>query len=149
VVPAEVLFVGEAPGKTEDVMGKPFVGRAGKLLDYWIEYAKTKIDFTYCISNLVACRPTDRMGGENRVPTAEEINNCAPRLQELYDMCKPRVLVFLGQTAKAECRLPHKILVHEIGLIHPAACLRQGGQAAETSNDARSRLAKELWSALA
>jgi len=86
----DILFVGEAPGRDEDLLGKPFVGKAGKLLDKWIEEAELT---NYAITNIVKCRPPN-----NRKPLKSEINACLPHLiKQLRDM-NPKLIVALGAT---------------------------------------------------
>jgi len=86
----DILFVGEAPGRDEDLLGKPFVGKAGKLLDKWIEEAELT---NYAITNTVKCRPPN-----NRKPLKSEINACLPHLiKQLRDM-NPKLIVALGAT---------------------------------------------------
>ena len=87
----DILFVGEAPGRDEDLYGKPFVGKAGKLLDKWIEAAELT---NYAIVNIVKCRPPN-----NRKPLKSEINACLPHLiKQLHDM-NPKLIVALGATS--------------------------------------------------
>src|SRR3990167_7599455 len=79
-LPCDVLFIGEGPGKSEDVLGEPFVGISGRILDSWIAEVISKTTLRWAVTNIVACRPTDRLGGPNRAPTKEEICNCESRL---------------------------------------------------------------------
>lgn len=90
---ARLAFVGEAPGKDEDLQGKPFVGRAGQLLTKMIEAMGLKRDDVY-ICNLIKCRPP-----ENRDPEADEVLACEPFLKEQLDIIKPTVIVGLGRHA--------------------------------------------------
>lgn len=93
----DVLFVGEAPGKDEDLKGKPFVGRAGKVLDKWIEEAELK---NYAIVNIVKCRPPN-----NRKPNPSEIRACLPYLVKQINDMKPKIIVSLGS-------VPSSVLVN-------------------------------------
>lgn len=89
----DVLLIGEAPGKEEDLAGKPFVGKAGRLLDKWIEEAELT---NYAIINIVKCRPPN-----NRKPLKSEINACLPHLiRQLHDM-NPKLIVALGATSSS------------------------------------------------
>jgi uracil-DNA glycosylase family 4 len=134
-LPCNILFIGEAPGKTEDMLGEPFVGRSGKLLDTWMEAAMGVSKFTYAIANLVLCRPCDKIGGPNRMPNPGEVSNCQPRLMTFVaDIAKPRVIVTLGRTA--EMFLPRELTTRRLHLAHPAWVLRQGG---ENSNENRTQ----------
>jgi DNA polymerase len=88
-----ILFVGEAPGADEDVQGRPFVGRAGQLLDKIIEACGLKREEVF-IANILKCRPPD-----NRDPRPEEIINCLPYLQRQIEILNPEVIVALGAHA--------------------------------------------------
>jgi len=90
---AELMFVGEAPGRDEDIQGRPFVGRAGQLLTKIINAMEFKREDVY-ITNVVKCRPPD-----NRNPHREEIEKCQEYLLEQLEMIKPRVIVTLGKVA--------------------------------------------------
>lgn len=128
-VPAEVLFIGEAPGQSEDVLGYPFVGEAGKILDQIIRAVDMK--FTYAITNVVACAPIDAddtSSGTFRQPKGKEAAQCRPRLLEFIRLASPRIIVTLGQVARKYFpadELPKTIKV--VPLIHPAAVLRMTG----------------------
>ena len=87
------MFVGEAPGRDEDIQGRPFVGRAGQLLTKIIHAMKFKREEVY-ITNIVKCRPP-----ENRNPHKEEIEMCQDYLREQLEMIKPEVIVTLGKVA--------------------------------------------------
>jgi uracil-DNA glycosylase family 4 len=89
---AELLFIGEGPGRDEDIQGRPFVGRAGKLLRKIIAAMTFREDEVY-IANMVKCRPPD-----NRVPHHEEIEACSPYLIRQIELIRPRVIVTLGKT---------------------------------------------------
>lgn len=92
-VEAELMFVGEAPGRDEDIQGKPFVGRAGQLLTKIINAMEFKREDVY-ITNVIKCRPP-----ENRTPYKEEIEKCQDYLLEQLKFVKPRVVVTLGKVA--------------------------------------------------
>ena len=87
---ADLMFVGEGPGRDEDIQGIPFVGRAGKLLTKIIEAMGLKRDDVY-IANVVKCRPP-----ENRNPETDEIETCQPFLFKQIEIIKPKVIVCLG-----------------------------------------------------
>ena len=89
----ELMFVGEAPGRDEDIQGRPFVGRAGQLLTKIIAAMDYKREEVY-ITNIVKCRPP-----ENRTPHADEIEQCKGYLFEQIKMIQPRVIVTLGRVA--------------------------------------------------
>ena len=89
---AKVMFVGEAPGRDEDIEGLPFVGRSGKLLDRMLAAVGLDRSAVY-IANIVPWRPPG-----NRTPTPEEAAICAPFLVRHIDLQQPKVLVLLGGT---------------------------------------------------
>ena len=90
---AEVVFVGEGPGRDEDEQGEPFVGRAGKLLTQMIEAMGLGREDVY-ICNVVKCRPP-----ENRLPEREEIATCSPFLMRQLAVIQPKVICCLGSCA--------------------------------------------------
>lgn len=87
---ADLVFVGEGPGRDEDAQGLPFVGRAGKLLTQMIEAMGLQRKDVY-ICNVVKCRPP-----ENRLPEPDEIKTCSPYLLRQLDAIDPKVIVCLG-----------------------------------------------------
>ncbi|MBN1587211.1 MAG: uracil-DNA glycosylase [Candidatus Omnitrophica bacterium] len=90
---AKLMFIGEGPGAEEDRTGRPFVGRAGQLLDRMIAAMGLSREQVY-IANVVKCRPPN-----NRVPAPEEIISCLPYLWSQIDLIQPEVLCLLGRTA--------------------------------------------------
>ena len=90
---ARLMFIGEGPGETEDATGRPFVGRAGELLDRMIAGMGLRREDVY-IANVVKCRPPD-----NRVPTAQEVATCTPYLHKQIEWIRPQVIVTLGLPA--------------------------------------------------
>ena len=90
---ARLLFVGEAPGRDEDIQGRPFVGRAGKLLTRMIEAMGLERGDIY-IGNILKCRPP-----ENRTPTLSEMGVCLPYILEQTRIIQPEVVCALGATA--------------------------------------------------
>ncbi len=91
---ADLMFVGEGPGRDEDLQGEPFVGRAGQLLTEIITKGmKMKREDVY-IANVVKCRPP-----ENRNPEPDEIAQCLPFLERQIDLVAPKVIVALGKVA--------------------------------------------------
>ncbi len=127
---ADLVFVGEAPGKQEDLLGIPFVGRAGKLLDRILEAINLKRSDIF-ICNVLKCRPPN-----NRDPLAGEIEQCEPYLQTQLEMINPKVIITLGRVAAKtllHLDLPlgqmrnNTYLYHGIDTVvtyHPAALLR-------------------------
>lgn len=137
---ADIMFVGEAPGKNEDAQGKPFVGAAGKFLSEMLGSINLKREDIY-ITNVVKYRPP-----ENRDPGPEEIEACMPWLHEQIKIIEPKIIVTLGRHAM-EHFIPGKKIseVHgqafrrtfpDIGeqvffaLYHPAAALYNGSMRA-------------------
>ena len=95
---AKWLFIGEGPGRNEDLQGEPFVGAAGKLLDNMLAAMGLKRGENAYIANIVKCRPTDE-NGRDRPPSPEEVAACLPYLQRQIALIQPTVLVALGKTA--------------------------------------------------
>lgn len=126
---AEIMFVGEGPGRDEDLSGRPFVGRAGKLLDELIESLPMRREDVY-IANVVKCRPPG-----NRDPERIEVETCSGYLREQIEIIDPLVIVPLGRHAlgwfvsNPRITADHgKIMRHEnrilMPLLHPSAGLR-------------------------
>ena len=90
---ADVMIIGEAPGKNEDESGQPFVGRAGRYLDELLSLAGVSRDEVY-IANVIKCRPPS-----NRDPRAEEIEQCSSYLREQTKIVDPKIIVTLGNFA--------------------------------------------------
>jgi DNA polymerase len=127
---AKVMFVGEGPGREEDLQGKPFVGAAGKLLTRLLISAELRREQVY-ITNIVKCRPPG-----NRAPRADEISACSNYLERQINLIKPRFLcpmgnvalkVFLGKDVSISrvhgkaIQTPEGRLIYP--LYHPAAAL--------------------------
>ena len=90
---ADLMFIGEAPGRDEDLQGKPFVGRAGQLLTDIIKAMTLTRDDVY-IANVIKCRPP-----ENRNPEPDELDECRPYIRRQVDLIQPKVIVTLGRFA--------------------------------------------------
>ncbi len=115
-LPSDVCFIGEAPGVSEDVLGLPFVGPAGKELDRWIlrsglgrgcEWFSTQdMDgetpqaFRLSFANLTGCIPLGEDGRKTEEPAEEAITQCSTRLQEWVALAQPKVIVCVGRLAK-------------------------------------------------
>lgn len=129
-VPSTVLFVGEAPGASEDVLARPFVGPAGRILDTIIERCTERFgSFSWSVTNLVACIPKDH-NMEIDDPSIESIESCRPRLVEWIKLCRPRIVVSLGDFAHKYIKPALKLarLKHEpyrVECVHPAWIVRQ------------------------
>ena len=131
---ARVMLIGEAPGRDEDLQGKPFVGRAGQLLDRML--ASVGLGEEHCyITNVIYWRPPG-----NRTPTPQEVEACAPFLARQIELLNPKMLVLLGGAAAKSIlavsegimRLRGKWLTYRSGgrevptlaTLHPAYLLR-------------------------
>jgi uracil-DNA glycosylase family 4 len=127
---ADVMVVGEAPGQDEDRTGRPFVGRAGKLLDLLLLSSGFSREDVY-VCNVLKCRPP-----QNRNPQPDEVDACSPYLLKQVELVKPRVILAFGAFA-AQTLLGSDISIgklrgrtHEyrgvplVPTYHPAACLR-------------------------
>lgn len=128
---AEVVFIGEAPGKQEDLTGRPFVGAAGKFLDKLLEHAGLKREDVF-ITSIVKFRPPN-----NRDPLPAEKQESWPYLKRQLDVIKPKVVATLGRHSM-EFFIPNKTISEVHGqvvkgknwqimpLFHPAAALYNG-----------------------
>jgi len=130
-LPCEILFVGEAPGISENSIGVPFVGPAGKLLDSQVESACSVFSTIPAIAfvNLVGCIPLDEnTNRKNSEPTANEIEACRPRLEELFKLAKPKLVVCVGDLSwqhATQGNWAAKIKANVVHVKHPAAILRE------------------------
>lgn len=127
---ADLMFVGEAPGEQEDLSGTPFVGRAGQLLDRYLEAVDISRDKVY-IANILKCRPP-----KNRDPLPEEEDACIGYLREQVRLIRPKIIVCLGRIAAMRLIKPNYRITAEHGqwverggfymtaVFHPAALLR-------------------------
>lgn len=107
---ARIVLIGEAPGETEDLEGKPFVGRAGQLLDEFLAEAGISRQEDLYIINTVKCRPP-----ENRVPTDLEKACCSKFLKAQIDIIKPQAIVLCGATAlKSFIELDKKTTISKV-----------------------------------
>ena len=129
----KVVFIGEAPGKNEDETGIPFCGRAGKLLDKFIDYMALKSE-EWAVINTLKCRPP-----ANRTPTKSEIEICRPFLTAQLTLMKPKIIILLGNTAEkayGEALEWGEAKQKEDGtfivkIFHPAALIYQRSREAE------------------
>ena len=90
---SKIMLIGEAPGHDEDIQGKPFVGRSGKLLDKMLNAIELSRDNVY-IANIIPWRPPN-----NRRPTDDEINMCLPMIKKHIEIINPSAILLLGSTA--------------------------------------------------
>ncbi|MBT6069153.1 uracil-DNA glycosylase [Candidatus Peregrinibacteria bacterium] len=134
---ADIMFIGEGPGKNEDLHGQPFIGAAGKFLDELLEGIGLKREDVF-IANVIKCRPPG-----NRDPEPDEVQACYPYLEEQVRLIQPKLIVLLGRHAMYRF-LPNDLKISEIHgqvlrrkgiatemqvylpLYHPAAALYNG-----------------------
>ena len=145
---AEVLFIGEGPGKNEDEQGIPFVGRAGQLLDDMLAMIGLSREKIY-IANMVKCRPP-----ENRDPLNVEQEACIGYLRRQTKLLRPKIIVCLGRISAMKIIDPEFKISRQHGqwferggismmaLYHPAALLRDPRRRPETFEDLKTLQAK-------
>ena len=141
---AEVLFVGEGPGQSEDEQGLPFVGRSGQLLDKYLFAIDLDRASNCYIANIVKCRPP-----QNRDPLPAESEACMPWLREQFRLLRPKIVVCLGRIAaqrmiRADFSVTkeHGTFIEKNGILfmgtfHPAPC--------SVSPRTSRRLSATLW----
>jgi DNA polymerase len=126
-------MIGEAPGRTEDIIGSPFVGPAGKLLDKILDEVRKETKFSYFITNIVACMPLvlKEDSWQLRPPSADEAEACSVRIVQLCRIALPKIILLIGKQAETAFdahysgRIDPSIKVRSI--VHPAYILRKGG----------------------
>jgi DNA polymerase len=140
---SNIMIIGEAPGREEDEVGRPFIGRAGKLLNEFLKSIGLNRDLVFIV-NTIKCRPP-----ENRDPEIVEINACSDYLDQQINIIKPKVLVLLGKIAAnrllgedipmSELRLKKFFIdKYDIPIIvfyHPAYILRSPSQKKKVWDD--------------
>jgi len=120
---ARIMFIGEAPGRSEDIMGRPFVGDAGKFLETLLaEMSLSRTDVFIC--NILKCRPPG-----NRPPKPIEIQTCTPYLDRQINAINPRFIVTLGNFSTAyifqKTGLPFTSITNAHGKFHKATVLNK------------------------
>ncbi len=132
---SEIMLIGEGPGEQEDLQGKPFVGRSGKLLDKMFAEIGLSRDKNIYIANIVKCRPP-----KNRDPLPEEQEMCINWLRNQVAILRPKIIVAVGRIAAARIIDPKIKITKDHGkfykkkntwlmpTIHPAAILRNPKQ---------------------
>lgn len=147
---AQVMFIGEGPGKNEDLQGRPFVGRSGELLTRIIENGMGLSRASVFIANIVKCRPTvDLQMQRDRPPEPDELAACSPYLLRQIELIKPQVIVTLGNPSTRfilNTRAGITTLRGKWGsyqgipvmpTYHPSFVIRNGGE--------HSPLKKDVW----
>jgi DNA polymerase len=122
-IPCDVLLIGEAPGASEDVIGQPFVGPAGHLLDEQVENVMKNLDFpeiSFCFTNLVCCIPKVH-GRKITEPMEEHVDSCQQRRLEFIQLCQPKIIVSVGDLAY---KYLERDELETVKITHPAAILR-------------------------
>lgn len=128
-LPCDVLLIGEAPGQSEDVLGKPFVGPAGKLLSSMLDdVTRTYPGVSYALTNLVGCLPVKTP--KTHEPTEDQIEKCLPKLREFILIAKPKGVIMVGDLSSKWVptvleSLPEKAKpTYTESIYHPAFILR-------------------------
>jgi len=139
---AKIMFIGEAPGESEDKEGLPFVGRAGKLLDKYMTVFDLSPDDNVYIANILKCRPP-----QNRDPNDSEQDSCIDYLRVQTKLLDPQIIVCLGRIAamriiKPDFRITSehgiwfkKNNIYMIAIYHPSALLRDTAKKADALID--------------
>jgi uracil-DNA glycosylase family 4 len=148
---AELMFIGEGPGKQEDLSGRPFIGKAGELLGRLIERAMGFSREDVYIANITKCRPTiDLKFEKDRAPDKEEVLACSPYLLKQIEIIQPKVIITLGNpstrfilnTTEGITNMRGKWgYYNDIPVMptyHPSFILRNGGD--------NSNVQKQMWS---
>ena len=138
---AKIVFIGEGPGENEDLQGKPFVGRAGKLLDELLSLTGMDRTKVY-ICNMVKCRPP-----QNRDPSPAEQEACSEWLRRQIEIIDPAIIICVGRIAATSLINPNFKITQQHGewfeidgrkymaVLHPAALLRDPRKKPETFAD--------------
>lgn len=131
-IPCDVLFIGEAPGRSEDAHAQPFIGPAGKLLDAMIEAALGDTPLRLAFTNLIACIPLDEENNDKLgEPPYESVMACAGRLAEFVQIAMPRLVVRVGRHAQEWLQPGYQDSIRLgwdcsfVDIVHPAFILRK------------------------
>ena len=139
---AEIMFIGEAPGREEDLQGRPFVGKSGDMVTKMIQKVLLLKREDVYIANIIKCRPP-----QNRNPEIEEIDACKGYLLKQIEIIKPKIIVLLGNIAlhsllnlnigitKARGKLYDFNGIKVIPTFHPSYLLRNPSKKVETLQD--------------
>jgi uracil-DNA glycosylase family 4 len=133
-VPCDIAFIGEAPGRSENVLGSPFVGPAGHLLDHIIKHSTSiiKSPIRTAFMNMVGCLPrSDEDNTKLSEPSEDQVESCKPRLEHLLKVAKPKLIVAVGQFSAKHLEQGYLHSVHlpdsvklSCTIDHPAFILR-------------------------
>ena len=130
-LPADYLFIGEAPGGDEDREGLPFVGKAGEVLQAAIDLLSKEIEalelpeFRYGITNIIACFPGRNAANGFNKPTTHQANACRSRLEEMVEIASPKLVILLGKISEQYAERINGLKTFD--MYHPSYILRQGG----------------------
>lgn len=141
-VPADILFMGEAPGRSENVCGLPFEGITGtflhkRMLRQATRLAKRNLGKrifkipSFYITNTIMCRPCDSLQGGNRKPKPHEVLACKPNLLKVIQQVDPKIVVFVG---KESLKYYKDEFVEYAHIQHPSFLVRTGGQGSSHYN---------------
>ena len=152
-IPCDVLFIGEAPGTSENALGKPFIGPAGKLLDRMVNRSEkvSGVNLRLAFTHLVGCVPLDDQSQKLRETPKEAIIACSLRLQELITLCQPRQVVCVGKLPSKW--VPRLVTLEKdpVTIISPSVILRadqsQQGLAVQKTEIQLTDLFEELFNA--
>lgn len=145
--PSDVLFIGEAPGIGEDVIGRPMSGPAGKYFKHLLQQVLTAdeclLELRFGFTDLLGCIPRKKPGGDKMVKLpSEPLQACSDRLVQLVEIAKPKVIVYVGKTAeKHGATLFMEYAEDSITVSHPAVLMRSD---ASTKIMAEQKLVLEL-----
>lgn len=147
-IPADLLFIGEAPGRSENYCGLPFEGISGKFLHMMIRQsvrvssrnlgAVLTMPRIY-ITNTILCRPCDSLQGGNRKPSSHEVLACRYNLNLIFQLVNPKKVVFVG---KESTKYFGKDFPNATTILHPAFLLRDGGKGSPFFNQTIITLSK-------
>ncbi|MBK6608625.1 MAG: uracil-DNA glycosylase [Leptospiraceae bacterium] len=154
---AELLFIGEGPGRQEDITGRPFVGKAGELLTRLIEKAMGVSRSSVYIANIAKCRPTEDLKMEkDRAPDPEEVAACSPYLLQQIEIIQPKVIVTLGNPSTKFLLKTQDGITKLRGVwadyngipvmptYHPSYVIRNGGENSKVQQDVWNDLLKVM-----
>jgi len=129
-VPADILFIGEAPGMTENLRGIPFIGTEEKLLTKMlnevIKYSEGKLKKipSYYLTNTILCRPCEDKLSQTREPSISEVLQCQKNLSKIIKQIKPIMVVFVGKIAETYFK---NEFPDGVTILHPSFLVKQGG----------------------
>lgn len=129
-IPANLLLMGEAPGRTEDLKGEAFIGTSGRLLDRMMNDACLLgmgiplVKPSFFMVNTILCHPTDKFAGPNREPKKEEVYACLPNIDFIIKQVNPKKIILIGDVAYQYYK---KEFPDAIKITHPAALGKKGG----------------------